>query len=375
MAPELPVVQIGHELVELLRAELLLDLLEVTRLVHLEDRARALEQQELAHRRLQRLAPEEDLVELRRVDQRVVLRGLRAARIVRRPQAIVREDLVGLADVLEALGGVGIVDVLVRVQPQRRLAVGLLDLGRGGVRRHAEQVVHLRLLHRPARPAAGRLAGDELLEVLDRFQLDLRHGRQPLARVHVPLLALDQRADRLRRVGQAAADLHRRHRDGHRGQARGGRAARGQHAEALLPARAGGGVGGDEGRGDHRRGAEARALEEGLGTAADARHHVRRPPRRGQHVGAVGQRILPDLLDLLHHRHVRVPGGRELRLGRRLRLGLRLGCGLLRRSRLIGSSSRSSGGCCIGRRGAGRVADRERRRLLRIAIRHDGLWG
>ena len=66
-----------------------------------------------------------------------------AVAVVGRAALGVREDLVGLGDLLEARLGVGVLRVDVGVQLAGELAEGLLDLGLVGVARDAEQLVRV----------------------------------------------------------------------------------------------------------------------------------------------------------------------------------------------------------------------------------------
>ena len=76
-------------------------------------------------------------------------------------QPLVRENLVRFGDVLELLLGLLIAGVLIRVEPERLLVVGLLDLIRRRVELHTEQVVVTRLLglFAAAQPLGARRRG------------------------------------------------------------------------------------------------------------------------------------------------------------------------------------------------------------------------
>src|SRR5690606_12067956 len=67
--------------------------------------------------------------------------------IVGAPLVLVRQNLVGLRDLLEPRLGLGIAGIAVRMVLQRLLAIGLLDLFLRGVARHAKQLVEVLTQH------------------------------------------------------------------------------------------------------------------------------------------------------------------------------------------------------------------------------------
>ena len=178
----------------------------------------------LQHRRNLQLADEvfelfraeQHRVHRRRVHQLRVFETVEALGVVLGARVLIRKHLVRLAQLLELEVRVGIVGVLIGVQPARGRAVGRFDLGSGRLGSDAEQLVEGPVFDR----AAVALPLLALLALLRKLGVPLRLGGchlnllggqavvLPRALLLVPGLALHGRGRRKGRLRDAAHDLH-----------------------------------------------------------------------------------------------------------------------------------------------------------------------
>ena len=192
---------------------------------------------ELADEVVKLFGSEEHRVERARVDKLVVVQPVQPAQVVPRARVLIRQHLVGLAQLLELFVGLRVVEILVGVHLARLGQVRALDLRARRVGLHAEHIVEARVLHtaaaaaalaalaalaaaaraaaaarRAARGAKGLAARSELLDplgvrLLHRLQILRQAVGDPLPALLVPLLAPGRAAHRKRRLHGAARDL------------------------------------------------------------------------------------------------------------------------------------------------------------------------